>query len=155
MSYRGQSSIEFMIVLGIVLVIFIIMGVIIQQKIVSSAEFKMEAQGRRVLYMVAENINEIASVGDGYHKCMTLPGEIYGGRSYRLLFYPDESTAFLETEDYIWSVPIATMNVSCNIAIPCYLDTTGEPIDVWISNYRGKVELAGHGSCNTDWIGVE
>jgi hypothetical protein len=143
-----------MIVLGMVLVIFIIMGVVIYQKAVVSSEFKLETQGKRVLYTIAENINEMASVGGGYHKCFTLPGELYGGRKYQVLMYSDEPTVFLETEDIIWSAPIATANVSCNMSPPCALDTTGNPMDVWVSNEGGRIVLADHGPCETDWIGI-
>lgn len=154
MSFKGQTSIEFMVVLGIVMIIFIFMVIIIQQKVVQSSEFKMEAHGRRVLYTVAENINEIVSVGEGYHKCFSLPGSLFGKRNFRLLFYPDEATAYLETEDLIWSAPISTLNVSCTISPPCGVDTVGDPIDVWVSNVEGQIVLADHGPCETDWIGI-
>jgi len=154
MTSKAQTSVEFMVVLGIVLVIFIIMGIVIFQKMAVSSGFKLESHGKRVLYSIAENINEMASVGDGYHKCVTLPGELYGGRLYQVLVYPDEATVFLETGDMIWSAPIATMNVSCSIAPPCALNTTGTPIDVWVSNEGGLVVLGNHGPCERDWIGI-
>jgi len=154
MSSKGQSSVEFIVVLGLVLIVFIVMGIIIQQKIIKSSEFKAHTHSKRIIHSVAKNINEMVTVGSGYHKCFTLPGEIYGSRGYNLSFFTDNPMVFLETEDLTLSVPISAPNVSCEINPPCESFTTGKPIDVWVSNVDGVIVLADHGPCITDWIGI-
>lgn len=154
MNASAQASLEFMIILGVALLLLTAMTIVIYQKYVQSSEFKMQAEGRRIINRIADSVNEIVSVGPGYHKCLTLQGGIYGGRYYSVYFYEDEPTVFLETEDMIWSAPLNSMNVSCSISPPCGMDTSGEPIDVWVSNYGGRISLEYRGPCENDWIGV-
>jgi hypothetical protein len=103
---------------------------------------------------VAENINEVVSVGDGYHKCFTLPGEIYGRRRYNISFYAGDPAVFLQTQDFTFISSLATPNVSCTINPPCGGMTLGDPIDVWVSNEGGNIVLSKKGSCGMDWIDI-
>ena len=145
-----------MIVLAMVVVLLIVMGVAIHQKYSASMEFKTNAHGKRIAYKIAENINEISAVGDGYSQCFTIPGQITGGRYYHIVFYPDDPTAYVVTQDGVWAAPLYTVNVTCSVSPPCFTYTTSDKnMDVWVRNDKGTVFIENHGSCGGDWIRVE
>jgi len=154
-SLKSQASVEFMVVSGLVILVFIVLGIVVQQKIQEAAAFKIDVHGRRVVYKVASNINEIESVGDGYAQCFTLPGRLYGDRKFMLRFYTDEPLVYVLTQDLSWTAPLYTVDIQCLISPPCSTYTSSrDPIDIWAVNRGGTVYLEDHGPCGFDWINI-
>ncbi|MFC2154740.1 hypothetical protein ACFLRC_04595 [Candidatus Altiarchaeota archaeon] len=108
-------SIEFMIVVSIILLVFIIMGYAINQKMREAYLLKFDISGRAVADQIADAINEIVSVGDGFSQKIVLPPRVYTAVNYTVHFYPDDPTVFVKAEDKTWSSPLYTTNISCAV----------------------------------------
>lgn len=116
---KGQVSIEFIIVLAITVLIFMVMGIVIYQKYSRTAELKISMHGNRVARMIADNINEISAVGSGYSLILNLPARLEGGWNYTISFFRSEPTVFMHGGGFIrgdilyWSAPLYTENIVC------------------------------------------
>lgn len=146
MNIRAQASLEFLVVMSIIVVIFVIMSLIVYNWLVTSTEFKIQTQGRRIINSLADNINQITIVGDGYSQCFTMTGTIYGDEGYNVTFYGGEPTAFLTSMDITWSAPLATSNIVCLIP-ECEIGSDGLPSDVWVTNEEGIIYMEKCGQC--------
>ncbi|MBD3388486.1 MAG: class III signal peptide-containing protein [Candidatus Altiarchaeales archaeon] len=117
---RGQVSIEFMIVLGIVLTIFIILGYIVYRNYVKTSDLKVYIYGVRLANHIADNINTINAVGEGHSTSFSLPPSLYGNRGYSVSFYENSSTVYVVGTSFsrgggavTFSSPISTANINC------------------------------------------
>jgi hypothetical protein len=116
---RGQTSIELLIILSTVVVVMAVMGLFIYQKYVRGDELKILIHGRRIVNTVANNVDAINTVGDGYSQKMTLPPYLYGNRDYSISFFQNESTVYLQGGSFLrgirlaWSAPLSTIKVWC------------------------------------------
>jgi len=131
---RGQASVEFLVVLSIVVVILAMMGFFVYQKYVRGSELKIFVQGNRVINTVADNINEINAVGSGFSQYFTLPESLYGSREYTIHFFENESLAYLKGGSFLrgielhWSAPISTVEVEC-LRSECNTGCNETPLD--------------------------
>ena len=138
---RAQVSMEFLITVFLIMLLFIIMGFFIYQKYVTSTYIKLNIAGQQLTNSIADSINEISAVGDGYYQYITLPASIYG-ESYTVRFYKNEPTIFVYTDVMSWSAPLVTSNIGCGrrgICLTKYNDTNKE-IYMHITN-RTEVKL--------------
>ncbi len=135
---------EFLIVISLVLIIFMIMNLVIYQKYVAVTDLKKNLEGRHTAKTIAENINEISSLGQGYSQYFTLLAAIYGD-SYIVEFYKNEPTVFVKSE-MTWSAPLFTANITClmntcetvgNVTV-INVDSTKK---VKVSNHEGIIYL--------------
>ncbi|MFH1721307.1 MAG: hypothetical protein ABH950_01740 [Candidatus Altiarchaeota archaeon] len=115
MRWRGQVSIEFMIVTSIILLLFVIMGYVVNQKMRQAHDLKLDISGDAVTDQIASAINEVVSVGDGFSQKLVLPSKIYSEDEYRVRFFPNDSSVYVEAGPMTWSAPLYTTGVSCAI----------------------------------------
>jgi len=113
---KAQASIELLITLSLTLLIFIIISFVIFQKFNATTDMKFDMRGQRIANSIAENINEIAIVGDGYSHYFTLPGDIQG-LPYMIRFYANESIVEVNTLDMTWASSLSTPRVTCILDI--------------------------------------
>jgi len=116
---RGQSSVELLVILSVVIVIIALMGIFLYQKYIRGDEMKIFVHGNRVVNTIAENINEINMVGSGYSQYFTLPEALYGSRNYRISFVQNEPAVYIHGGSFVrgveltWSSPLSTIRVGC------------------------------------------
>ncbi|VVB51106.1 Uncharacterised protein [uncultured archaeon] len=154
MARTGQASVEFAVVIAAVFTIFIISGYVIYQKQVRSSDVKLQIEGDRILKIVAEAVNEVNIVGDGYHQTLTLPAQLYGDQPYEVFFVSDEPTVFMRGGSFVggtthyWSAPLSSPLIYCpryDCASRCNqtLSETCLPItsetNVRVVNEHGKI----------------
>lgn len=153
---RGQTSIELLIVLSIVVVVMAVMGLFIYQKYVRGDELKILIHGRRIVNTIADNVNGINTVGDGYSQQVILPPYLYGNREYTVSFFQNESTVYLQGGSFlrgirlVWSAPISTIKVWClmsecnNICNKTSYETclkVNDTMNIKVTNSEGIVYL--------------
>jgi len=149
MKARGQASAEFIVVLGIIVLVLTVMSVAVQDRFSVTQAFKKDVSGRRLVNRLADNINQVVIVGDGFSQCVKLPGEFFASMDYKIEFPTDEPTVFLSAGrtpdvDSTWSAPIVTVFADCDPSIPqCGTLASSTPTDVWIINDEGAVTLRG------------
>ncbi|MDD5112048.1 MAG: hypothetical protein PHG85_05850 [Candidatus Altiarchaeota archaeon] len=142
---RAQASIEFMVVLSLVVLILVMMSIFLYQKFVRGDELKIFMHGSRIVSMLADNVNEINTVGDGYSKYITLPETLYGSREYTVRFYQNEPTIYIKGGSFLkgitvtWSAPVSTIKVGC-LVTECNQDCNKTPAD-FCMNVNGSMEL--------------
>ncbi|MFH0862088.1 MAG: hypothetical protein V1875_03565 [Candidatus Altiarchaeota archaeon] len=116
---RGQASIESMFVLGVLLMIFVMLGYTVFKNYVKSTDLKLHIAGARLSNVIADQINDLNALGDGYSSSFTLPETMVGGVKYTVNFYENESSVFVEGggfssgEELRFSSPLSTSRVHC------------------------------------------
>lgn len=131
---KAQASTEFIIVFSIIAVILIAVGFLIQRQYSETTNFKLHAAGERIAKRFAENINEIAVVGEGFSQCFTTSGYVSDITEYAVKFYPNESTVFIEAGGNTWSSPLLTAHSICTHSICNSSGSGGSEKDVWVTN---------------------
>jgi hypothetical protein len=116
---RCQASIELMVVVGVLLMIFILVGVLVYRSYVKTTDLETYIFGTRLTNHIADNINSLNAVGEGYSNVFTVPPLMQGGQSYTIDFYNGESSIFTEggglshSSELKYSSPISTSNIRC------------------------------------------
>lgn len=139
-SSRGQTTVEMMVVMGLLLVIFTLVLLMVYTKTVESNDFKLQLDAKRVAQSVADNINNIAQQGDGYYRFYELPLYLLVDEDYNLSVYGN----FVEINwtnrygEQRYSVQLVTANVSAY----CFTKGGGQLNKVF--NYKERILL----TCN-------
>ncbi len=108
-----------MVVVGVVLMVFIILGYVVYRNFVKSNDLKIHIDGTRVANHVADSINTVNVLGDGYSTTSMVPGTLYGGRPYTVNFYENESAVYLMGSGFstgselTFSSPLYTSQIEC------------------------------------------
>ncbi len=145
---KAQVSLEFIITLSIVLILLVVMGVVIHQKNAEITAINIDVQGKRVTDSIADNINEIYTVGDGYSTTFSLPENLYGDTGYMVAFYRDEPRVSVETDNgFSWSRPLATHEICCGASLcnctenstECFFRANKNTTDIKARNRNGVV----------------
>jgi len=120
--FRGrsaQASLEFLVTLASVMLVFIIASYFIYFKVVQTLDYKVYVQGTHLANDLAESINVVNRVGDGYSVDVGVEERLYGNREYTISFFRDEPTVFLHGSSFsrgesLWfSAPLSTSDVVC------------------------------------------
>jgi type II secretory pathway pseudopilin PulG len=137
-SNKGQTTIEMIVVVGLIMIIFILVMLITHAKTVESNDFKLLLDAKRVAQSVADNINTIAEQGHGYYRFFTLPPYLFGGEDYNLNTYGN----FLEVNWTARSGPQAytTQLITANVSDYCFEQGNGKLTKVF--NYKERVIIS-------------
>lgn len=111
---KAQVSMEFLITTALVLVVFTVSGLLINQKFVESTDVKVDIEGKSVVRRIAGNINAVSKAGNGYSTQFTLRGTLYGGNDYNVTFYDNEAAVWVYSGNNIWMAPLITTKIDCN-----------------------------------------
>jgi hypothetical protein len=155
-SRSSQISVEFVTVLGLLLMIFMIAVYVIYLKYTRTNDLKVYVDGLMLVTKIADNINTVNMVGDGYWMFFTIPARLYAFSDYNISFYPGESTVFIKGSTFskgrtiYFSAPISTKRTECYLKhCNSICNTTGdeacifvnESIKVRVLRYQGRVFL--------------
>jgi type II secretory pathway pseudopilin PulG len=134
-SNKGQTTVEMIVVVGMIMLIFILILLITYSKTVESNDFKMQLDAKRVAQSAADNINTIAEQGHGYYRFFTLPQYLFGGEDYNISTYGN----FMEVDWISRSGPQAytTQLITANVSDYCFEKSSGKVTKVF--NYEERV----------------
>ncbi len=107
-----------MVAFSIILLLFVVLSVLLYQKVVQTNEIKTDLAGQRLVNSLAEAINNVYLAGDGFSQIISLPGEI-AQKEYEVRFFAEEPTVFLSTEKQSWSAPLFTPEVNFTLGMEC------------------------------------
>ena len=110
---KAQSSLEFLVTMSFILILLIILGYVIHEKYAKTNDLKLHIVGMRVSKTIADNMNEISSVGDGYSQYFTFPARLYGN-NYTLRFYSQEAGVTVDSK-MTWWAPLFTTKINCGM----------------------------------------
>ncbi len=134
-SNKGQTTVEMIVVVGLIMLIFILIMLITYTKTVESNDFKMQLDAKRVAQSAADNINTIAEQGHGYYRFFNLPQYLFGGEDYNVSTYGN----FLEVNWTSRTGPQAyvTQLITANVSNYCFEKRSGKMTKVF--NYGERV----------------
>lgn len=108
---KGQASLELLLSLGFILLIFIIVGLLAMWKMADANQIKIYGTAKRTADSFADNINTISEQGSGYYRYFTLPGRLYGQENYTL-HSGGNIVEIVWGDNQAWARPIITGNVT-------------------------------------------
>ena len=115
----GQAGIEFMVILGVTLLIFIMLGYMVFQNHLKSSDLKVYISGVHLANHISDSINTLNAVGLGYSTTLSIPDTLYGHRDYRISFFENESSVFVTGSSFAkgheltYSSPVSTSSINC------------------------------------------
>ncbi|MFH0860478.1 MAG: hypothetical protein V1921_04705 [Candidatus Altiarchaeota archaeon] len=109
-SNLSQASMELILTIGIIMLIFVVVVLTSIEKSRESDEVKMFLDARRIMTSVADNINTISEQGSGFYLYFSIPERIFGYRDYNISAY--ENIVEITWENYVLSTPVIVSNVS-------------------------------------------
>lgn len=145
-----------MVVLGIVVMIFILMGAMIYRNYVRTNDLKIYIFGVRLANSIADHINALNAVGNGHETVVNVPGRLWGQRNYSINFYPRENTVFIDAGSFSTggdlkvSSPLSTSNIvclldectrGCNSSKGHQCLQVNDSRDIRLVKYQGKIFL--------------
>lgn len=104
----AQGSVEFMVIISIVGLIFIVVLFIITQKWQESNDFMTFIDAKKVANTLSTNINNLAQQGHGYWRSFYLPPRVNG---YDYNISVTENNVLVEWQDQNYVMPIVTKKV--------------------------------------------
>jgi|GEM_PF-4794895 len=155
-SFRGQASIEFMTILGIVLLIFVMLGLMVYGNYVKGNDLKIYIYGQRLANHIADHINTMNTVADGHSSAFWVPDYLWGSRMYNINFFKNESSIFVKGSTFtsgreiIYSSPITTNNLHCvlsqctdrcNLTSDQYCVEVNSSIKIRLTKYIGAIYM--------------
>jgi hypothetical protein len=111
-SNLGQASVEFLVVVSMLLILLGVAGMGLYKMYTEYADLSLEMMGRDITLRMAENINQLVIVGDGYQKNFYLNTR-YIGDEFNITISKTGQGVFVENEDRRWSLPLLTNKVYC------------------------------------------
>ncbi|MFH1402985.1 MAG: hypothetical protein ABIH11_01790 [Candidatus Altiarchaeota archaeon] len=155
-SNSSQVTVEFIAVMGILLMIFMMSSYVIYLKYVRTSDFKVYIDGLLAVTSIADNINTVNMVGDGYWMYFNIPARLYAFSDYNVSFFPDQPTVFVKGSAFArgktlyFSAPISTMRVECflrhcnglcNVSVSERCIHVNESIDARVLRRQGRVYI--------------
>ena len=111
---KAQSSIEFMITIGAMLVIFIAISLSIYAKISQETNEKREAEINELALNIQNEIKVASGANDGYIRTFTIPNKIIG-LDYDITI--TEGLIYIKTADDRHALAVPVQEVTGNIQI--------------------------------------
>ena len=108
---KAQAAMEFMILVGVLLLIFAMMMAVVSSKTTYIARKKESMAGEDIVIKVQKEINLAARVLDGYHREFTIPEKI-GNKDYDISIIGNEVILSLEGQDFWRVIPSVVGNVT-------------------------------------------
>jgi hypothetical protein len=112
---RGQSAIEFLALVGFMLVVFIVLMGLITSKTIEIGKEKDKLTGEDIVTKVQKEVQLATRVADGYLRSFTLPDNA-GAKPYTILLTQNEVTVTIGNNDYWRALPDVqgTINAGSN-----------------------------------------
>ena len=143
---KAQATLEMIVSVGLLLLIFIILSIMALEKSTDSSELKTFLDVKRTGESMKDNINMISQQGPGYYKYFSLPERTFGDYEYNVTIY--KNILEILWADRLWSTQLMTTNVTV------YSLDKGLAKRNRIMNDNGVIEITGHRpnlkpDCNT------
>jgi len=141
---KGQISLEFLVVSSLVLLVLIVMGIVIYQKYQEWSALSLHVTGRNIANNLAEGINQVTMVGEGYSQYMELHTR-YPGDEFNITFMRNDPVVFVERE-MNWYSPLITTEVYCCLNI-CKTETDkvvmtlNSTLKTRVINYQNRIYI--------------
>jgi hypothetical protein len=135
---RGQASVEFLVVVSMLLILLGVAGLGLYKMYTEYVDLSLEMMGRDITLRMAENINQLVIVGDGYQKNFYLNTR-YPGDEFNITISKTDSGVFVENERW-WSLPLLTNKVYC-CNVSC--GTDGENMTMRLNTTK-MVQMVNH-----------
>ena len=108
---KAQAAMEFMILVGILLFIFVTMLGVVSSKTTYMAEKRETMTGEDIVTKIQKEINLAARVLDGYYREFTLPEKI-GNKDYNISIAGNEVILSLGEQDFWRVIPSVVGNIT-------------------------------------------
>ena len=115
MKKTGQVSLEFIMVVGFIMLIFMVLLIAVWGKQKEAIEEKIFLDAQRVCHSVVTNINTISEQGDGYYRYFSIPDKLYGNQDYNITIYEYGVGITWGPTHYTWSESPITASVNGNL----------------------------------------
>ena len=139
---KAQISLEFLIVTALVLLVFIVMGIVLYQKYADWSALSLHVTGRNIANNLAESVNQVTTVGEGYSQYLELHTR-FPGDEFNITFMREDPVVFVERE-MNWHAPLLTTEVYCCLDI-CressdrVVMTLNSSLKTKVINYQNKI----------------
>lgn len=108
---KSQSSIEFMIFVSIIIVVFIIILGIVSQRLIEINKQREEVLANDLLISLQKELNLATKVEDGYFRSFKIP-LILGNKLFQLVNQGNELAVVYENIDYEIKIPYFDGNLT-------------------------------------------
>ncbi len=109
---KGSASVEFMVILSLMLIIFLSLVSSTYDKIISAGLQAQRLYAKAEVELAASKINQATISGDGTNLTIGLSGQLKTGHNYTISILPLERVADLQWEDLHETAPIINGNIS-------------------------------------------
>ncbi|MFH0861853.1 MAG: hypothetical protein V1875_02380 [Candidatus Altiarchaeota archaeon] len=109
-SGRGQSGIELIVGVALILVVFLIVVLMVMDKTAETSRVKSLIDAQRVGVSMRDNINMINDEGPGYYAYVSIPERIHGGYEYDII--ARNNVLEIVWEDNAWTTKVIPTNVT-------------------------------------------
>src|SRR3989344_7726884 len=109
---KGQVSIEFIVYLG---AMFVILAIVVFVALNQSGEIydeNISNEAKNIAFILSEEINIAARVGDGYSHSVFVPDELFGNTDYSIETFSTLQAVRVTWKDRSFVSQIITANVS-------------------------------------------
>ena len=133
---KAQATLEMIISVGFLLLIFTIVVMMALDKSTQSSELKTFLDAKRIGESIRDNVNMISQQGPGYYKYFSVPLQLHGGYDYNITI--NGSVMELSWADKAWATQL--MNADTRI----YSLDKGTLKRNKVLNDGGIIEISGH-----------
>jgi hypothetical protein len=113
---KGQASAEFIISIGIMLLVFLSLAGIVSEQFDRYQDMRIEGNALAIIESFAMQVNAVALAGDGAMSSITLPAGIDTDGDYNITIYPSNRIARISYANPGWfqskDMPLNTAAIS-------------------------------------------
>jgi hypothetical protein len=171
--FRGQSGMELILALALLIMVFYITILFSMDRISQSQQMKTAMDARRIGTSVKDNIDMIVQQGEGYWGFFSVPARIHGGFDYDIFIGDNILEVSWDGGAYSTMILASNVTVHCisrgvdrenrvmrtseGVYISCHLPNLmikKGSLDVDLANNRTRVELMNdaHVGCGGFWV---
>ena len=110
---RGQSAVEFVIIVGAVTFFFLAFLIALQQNLADERERNIDFLAKEIALTVQNEISIASKASDGYYREFTLPERLLN-LEYEIDIY-DQSSVYIRTDDETHALSLPVANVTGNV----------------------------------------
>ncbi len=110
---RGQVSLELIITVGFILLIFIIVVILALEKNILANNLKLSMDAQSVLDSIAFNINTISQQSYGYYRYVSVPYYLFGSVDYNVSSSKNFLSIHFDGSEWVTQVLAANVTIYC------------------------------------------
>lgn len=110
---KGQTGIELMSGLGLLIIVFMFILILTIHKTSESSRIKTTIDAKRITESIKDNINMISQQGKGYYRYFSLPKQIKGGYAYEVAASDNVVEVLWEDNAYTMTIIAHNLTIHC------------------------------------------